>query len=74
MRSPMFYPFCDVLVDDAAATAAGGGKQKFQFTVRPCGSRGGKGPLLLEADSNGQRAQWVEWLTAAQKLRAPPPI
>jgi hypothetical protein len=66
---PYVLPFCDVLLDASPASVAEG---KFRFTVKPCGSRGGKGPLLLEADSNGQRTQWVEWLTLAQKMRAPP--
>ena len=66
---PFVLPFCDVLVDQGTGT---GGEGKFRFTIKPCGSRGGKGPLLLEADSSGQRTQWVEWLNLAQKMRAPP--
>ena len=67
---PFVLPFCDVLLDNSTSAV---GEGKFRFTIKPCGSRGGKAPLLLEADSNGQRTQWVEWLNLAQKMRAPPP-
>lgn len=47
-------------------------KPRFFFSVKPGSSRGGKGPLMLEADSASSRAAWVRDLKRAQQLQAPP--
>jgi hypothetical protein len=66
---PYVLPFCDVLLDTAADEAFSGvGKQKFCFTVKPCSSRGGKGPLSLEAESFAMRDTWMTMLKRAQNL------
>jgi hypothetical protein len=65
---PYVLPYCAVNCDESFN---GIGKQHFTFEIAPFGSRGGKGPLLLEADSEGGRQRWVAWLTEAQGVRAP---
>lgn len=64
---PYIISFCDVLLDDKA----GIDNTKYYFTIKPCGSRGGKGPLVLEAETAAMRARWLTWLNTAQKIQAP---
>jgi hypothetical protein len=64
---PYILSFCDVVLDDANCPD----RTKYYFTIKPCGSRGGKGPLALEADSAATRNRWLTWLSNAQKIKAP---
>jgi hypothetical protein len=64
---PYILTFCDVLLDDKSGVDA----SKYYFTIRPCGSRGGKGPLVLEAETAAMRGRWLTWLNAAQKIQPP---
>ena len=60
---PYILPFCEVLSDE---DFSGVGKQHFYFTIIPTDFRGGKGPLLLEAENETDRQQWLRRLNDAK--------